>query len=120
MQTRLCFNWLGAAVFAAALGSPACGFCGAAAPDEGVPHLQKQGAATQLVVDGKPFLALAAELNNSSASSLDYMKPLWPRLAATHLNTVLATASWELIEPQEGRFDFTVVDGLIQEARANQ
>ena len=120
MQTRLCFNWLGAAVLAAALGLPASGFCGAAAPDEGVPHLQKQGAATQLVVDGKPFLALAAELNNSSASSLDYMKPLWPRLAATHLNTVLATASWELIEPQEGRFDFTLVDGLIQEARANQ
>jgi len=28
------------------------------------------------------------------------MKPLWPRLVATHLNTVLATASWELIEPE--------------------
>jgi beta-galactosidase GanA len=83
------------------------------------PHLQKQGVATQLVVDGKPFLALAAELNNSSASSLAYMKPLWPRLVATHLNTVLATVSWELIEPEEGKFDFKTVDGLIEEARAN-
>ncbi len=34
------------------------------------PHLQKQGNATQLVVDGKPFLALAAELHNSSASTI--------------------------------------------------
>jgi beta-galactosidase GanA len=85
----------------------------------GIPHLQKQGAATQLVVDGKPFLALAAELNNSSASSLDYMKPLWPKLAATHLNTVLATVSWEQIEPQEGKFDFKTVDGVIEGARAN-
>jgi beta-galactosidase GanA len=85
----------------------------------GIPHLQKQGAATQLVVDGKPFLVLGAELNNSSASSLDYMKPLWPKLAATHLNTVLATVSWESIEPEEGKYDFKVVDGVIEGARAN-
>ncbi|MGA2174237.1 MAG: DUF5597 domain-containing protein [Verrucomicrobiota bacterium] len=84
-----------------------------------VPQLKKHGAATQLMVDGKPFLALAAELNNSSASSLSYMRPLWPRLAASHINTVLATVSWELVEPEEGRFDFTGVDGLLKDARAN-
>ena len=84
----------------------------------GIPHLQKQGAATQLIVDGKPLLVLGAELNNSSASSLDYMKPLWPKLAATHLNTVLATVSWESIEPEEGKFDFKTVDGVIEGARA--
>jgi beta-galactosidase GanA len=84
-----------------------------------LPHLERQGTATRLIVDGHPFLVRGAELNNSSASSLDYMKPLWPKLAATHLNTVLATVSWELIEPQEGKFEFGLVDGLIQEARAN-
>jgi Domain of unknown function (DUF5597)/Beta-galactosidase len=84
-----------------------------------LPQLRKQGTATQLIVDGKPFLVLGAELNNSSASSLDYMKPLWPRLVATHINTVLATVSWELIEPEEGRFDFALVDGLIKDARSN-
>ena len=47
------------------------------------------------------------------------MKPLWPKLVASHLNTVLATVSWELIEPDEGKFDFSLVDGLLQEARAN-
>ena len=83
------------------------------------PHLKKQGAASQLIVDGRPFLVLGAELNNSSASSLDYMKPLWPRLANTNLNTVLATVSWELIEPEENKFEFDLVDGLIKEARAN-
>lgn len=30
--------------------------------------LQKQGTATQLVVDGKPFLILGGELGNSSAA----------------------------------------------------
>jgi beta-galactosidase GanA len=92
---------------------------GTLAQTHSIPHLEKQGTATQLIVDGKPFLVLGAELNNSSASSLEYMKPLWPRLVATHLNTVLATVSWELIEPEEGKFDFGVVDGLIKEARAN-
>jgi beta-galactosidase GanA len=92
---------------------------GTLAQTSSIPHLEKQGTATQLIVDGKPFLVLGAELNNSSASSLEYMKPLWPRLVATHLNTVLATVSWELIEPEEGKFDFGVVDGLIKEARAN-
>jgi hypothetical protein len=44
--------------------------------DSAIPRLQKQGAATQLIVDGKPFLVRGAELNNSSASSLAYMKPV--------------------------------------------
>jgi hypothetical protein len=88
-----------------------------AKPSANIPHLEKQGTATQLIVDGKPYLVLGAELNNSSASSMEYMRPLWPKIAAANLNTVLATVSWELMEPEEGRFDFSLVDGLIQDAR---
>ena len=84
-----------------------------------IPHLQKQGTATQLIVDGKPFLMLAAELRNSSGSSLEYLKPIWPKLVAMHVNTVLTAVYWELLEPKEGQFDFTLVDGAIQAARDN-
>jgi len=84
------------------------------------PRLVSHGSAKQLVADGQPFLMLAAELNNSSASSPEYMAPLWPKLVATHLNTVLATVSWELIEPEDGKFDFTLVDRLLSDARAHR
>jgi len=81
------------------------------------PHLEKRGAATQLIVDGKPFLILGGELHNSSSSNLEYMKPLWPRLAGMGLNTVITPLSWELIEPREGTYDYALVDGLLAQAR---
>jgi hypothetical protein len=71
----------------------------------GAPHLEKRGEATQLIVGGKPYLVLGAEIHNSSSSSLDYMQSEWPRLAAMGLNTVLTPVSWELVEPTEGKFD---------------
>jgi len=82
-----------------------------------IPHLEKHGNTKELVVDGKPFLILGGELLNSSSSSLSYMQPIWPRVKALNVNTVLAPVSWELIEPQEGKFDFTLVDGLITSAQ---
>ena len=85
-----------------------------------IPHLQKHGTATQLIVDGKLFLVLSGELSNSTATSLEYMKAVWPRLVAQDkLNTVLAAVSWNQIETQEGKFDFSVLDGVIEGARKN-
>src|ERR1041385_5491410 len=81
------------------------------------PYLRKQGTATQLIIDDKPFLILAGELGNSSSSNVEYMLPIWPKLAALNLNTVLIPVYWELLEPAEGKFDFSLIDGLIQDAR---
>ena len=71
------------------------------------------------MVDGKPFLVLGGELHNSSSSSIEYMKSVWPRLVTMHLNTVLLPVAWETIEPEEGKFDFSCVDGLLEGARRN-
>lgn len=71
----------------------------------------------QLIVDGKPYLALGGELHNSSASSADYMRSIWDKLQAMHVRTVVSTVSWEDAEPTEGQFDFSRVDAQIAEAR---
>jgi hypothetical protein len=84
-----------------------------------IPHLRKQGTATQLMVDGKPFLVLGGELANTASSSLEYMNSVWPRLNKMNLNTVLVAIAWAWIEPEEGKFDFSLVDGLLAGARSN-
>jgi beta-galactosidase GanA len=93
----------------------ATAFAAQAAP----PRLEKHGSTQQLIVDGKPFLILGGELGNSTASSAEYMRPHWPRLKAMNLNTVLAPVEWDLIEPVEGKFDWTSVDELLRDARAH-
>ena len=87
--------------------------------NEAIPHLRKQGTATQLIVKGEPFLILGGELGNSSATTMEYMAPIWPKLIYLNINTVLVPVFWELIEPKEGEFDFALVENLIVEARKN-
>lgn len=83
-----------------------------------LPFLHKENGLTTLYVDGEPYVALGGEIHNSSSSSLDYMKEkVWPNLRGLHLNTVIVPVFWELIEPIEDSFDFTLVDGMIEQAR---
>ena len=82
-----------------------------------LPALRKQGDVTQFIVDGKPFIMLGGELGNSSASTIENMQPIWPKLKTMQLNTVLVPVYWELLEPQEGKFDFSLIRDLISEAR---
>ena len=81
------------------------------------PALKKHGSATQLTVNGQPMLLLAGELGNSASSSEAYLEDVWPGLKALNYNTILAAVTWEMIEPQEGSFDFSSVDHLIKSAR---
>lgn len=76
-----------------------------------------QNGKHQLVVDGKPFLMLAVQSNNS-ANYIAALDDVWPVVEATHANTLGIPVAWEQIEPLEGQFDFTYLDALIKQARA--
>lgn len=81
------------------------------------PHLEKRGDKMQLIVNSQPWLILGCELGNSTSSSKEYMEQYWEKLQASGVNTILAAVSWEQTEPEEGKYDFTVVDDLLEGAR---
>ena len=83
-----------------------------------IPYLEGTGRLTTLYVDGKPFHARSGEIHNSSASSPEYMEErVWPALRGMNMNCVVAPIYWECIEPQEGIFDFSLIDSLLMQAR---
>jgi hypothetical protein len=88
----------------------------AAAP---IPRLVLSPGPGRLLVDDQPFLIRGGELNNSSATNPEYLRPFWPQFHRLHLNTLIVPAYWDLLEPQEGRFDFSTIDGVIRQAREN-
>jgi hypothetical protein len=63
---------------------------------------------------------LGGELSNSAATSVEDIDEVMPRMRALGLNTVLVPAYWEFVEPQEGKFDFTLIDRTIDVARREQ
>lgn len=81
------------------------------------PHMGRINGHPVLMVDGKPFILLAGEVHNSSSSSLAYMEQVWEKADALGMNCLLLPVTWELTEPEEGKFDFSLVRGLIEQAR---
>lgn len=84
-----------------------------------IPRIYKNGHGFSLQVDGKPYIILASETHNSACTSREYMREVWAKAVALHCNTLLAPVYWELFEPQENDFDFSLIQQLIKDARTN-
>jgi hypothetical protein len=67
-----------------------------------------------------PYPILGGELSNSATTSVEDIDEVMPRMKALGLNTVLVPAYWELMEPVEEQFDFTLIDRTIDVARQEQ
>src|SRR4051812_9681533 len=81
-----------------------------------MPEIVRTGRKASLLVDGKPFIILGAQVNNSSGwpSSIE---ALLSGAEAMLLNTLEVPVYWEDVEPEEGRFRFETFDNIIRLAR---
>jgi hypothetical protein len=69
-----------------------------------------------LFVDGERTLLVGAEVHNSSTSTAEAIRRSLPRVADLGAQVVLAPVAWESVEPEEGVFDFGLVDELLRVA----
>jgi hypothetical protein len=86
-------------------------------PTADLPHIKMENGVGRLIVNGRPFLIMGGELDNSSAGTAPQADSIVPKLAALHLNTILVPVAWEQIEPKEGSFDFSILDHWMETAR---
>jgi beta-galactosidase GanA len=81
-----------------------------------LPRLIHNEGRHALLVDGRPYLILGAQVNNSS--NYPAMLPkVWPAIEQLQANTVLVPVAWEQIEARPGNFEFSFVDTLLGQAR---
>ena len=82
-----------------------------------IPHLETKNGHPILMVEDEPLPLLAGEVHNSDSSSPAYMEHIWDIAEEFGMNALLLPVSWELVEPEEGRFDFSIPRVLIDQAR---
>jgi len=86
------------------------------APARPLPAIIEKNGRCALLVDGEPYLMLGVQANNSSAWP-EYLNKVWPAAEAVHANTVELPIYWEQLEATEGKYDFSVVDLILKQAR---
>ena len=88
----------------------------AQADNNPLPQLVTENGRHALIVDGEPFLILGAQCHNSSAWPAMLPK-VWPAIDYLHANTLEIPIYWEQFEPEPGKFDTSVVDTILTQAR---
>ncbi|WP_232366247.1 DUF5597 domain-containing protein [Salinimonas sediminis] len=88
-----------------------------ASANRALPRIQTHNGRHRLLVDDKPYLMLAGQTNNS-ANYPHALDKVWPVIKQLNANTLGIPVAWEQIEPVEGEFDFSFLDALIAQAKA--
>lgn len=84
-----------------------------------LPQIVRVSGRPRLLVDGEPFLILGIQWACDSCFSKSEMNPLFAHAARMGCNTAVLPVYWREVEPEPDRFDWTMVDERIAQARAN-
>jgi hypothetical protein len=87
-----------------------------APPKSSLPRIVQNDGRYALLVDGKPYLMLGAQVNNSSAWPAMLPK-VWPVAEQLGVNTLEVPIYWEQFEPEQGHFDPSLLHTLLAQAR---
>jgi hypothetical protein len=93
-----------------ALGQPRVGM---------MPKIIEKDGRHALIVDDQPFLILGGQAHNSSGWP-GMLPQVWSAVKTMHANTLEVPIYWEQIEPQPGKFDFSLIDTLLKQGRENK
>ena len=88
-------------------------------PDASIPKLVEKNGRHALLVDGKPFLILGGQAHNSSAWPA-LLPGVWTAVEKMNANTLEVPIYWEQVEAQPGKFDFSLIDTLLLQARSHK
>lgn len=81
-----------------------------------IPKLVQKDGRFALLVDGAPFFMFGGQSSNSS--TWPAMLPnVWSTIESMHANTLEIPIYWEQVEPQPGKYDFSMLQMLLDQAR---
>ena len=84
-----------------------------------LPYIDKKNNVPHLIVDSEPFLILGLQWACNSCFSPETMGPLFPAARELGCNTAVLPVYWQEVEPELNRYDFSLVDYRIDQARKN-
>lgn len=88
-------------------------------PTQPTVSLRQVGTTIHLCKNEQPILLRGGEVGNSSVSSIADIERVMGAASDLGLNVVLAPICWDLLEPEEGSFDFTLLNSLLNSARTH-
>ncbi len=81
-----------------------------------MPGIVQNDGRFALLVDGKPFFMLGGQSGNSSTWPR-VLPDVWKTIDSINANTLEIPVYWNQVEPQPGRFDFSMIQMLLDQAR---
>lgn len=81
-----------------------------------MPRLARENGAFQFLVDDRPYIVLGIQTGNSSGYPGE-LERTWALAKRIHVNTIEIPIQWQAVEPSQGKFDFSGVNGLVEGAR---